>query len=106
MVARGPEQASNPAQPEASTVRRMSRAKNTIMNEVSNIPAGGMTLRTGRRTGSGSPDSGAARAAVVGPMVRTTLGRGADMPVGSSRAGAGAGRAGAGAGSGAPYSAP
>ena len=43
------------------------------------------------------------RAAVVGPMVRTTLGRGADMPDGSSRAVARTGvGAGAGAGSGVP----
>ena len=40
------------------------------------------------------------RAAVVGPMVRTTLGRGDDMPDGSSRRAVA--RGGAGAGSGAP----
>ena len=32
--------------------RRITSTKNTTMNEVSNIPAGGMTRRTGRRTGS------------------------------------------------------
>ena len=40
------------AQPEATTDRAMTSTKNTTMNEVSSIPAGGITRRTGRRTGS------------------------------------------------------
>jgi hypothetical protein len=36
----------------AAADRRMRITKNTTMNEVSSIPAGGITRRTGRRTGS------------------------------------------------------
>ena len=37
---------------EATTEQAMTSTKNTTMNEVSSIPAGGITRRTGRSTGS------------------------------------------------------